>query len=119
MALRNPSPDELRLLDFLIGGAEGFVAPKEWTAIMKVADLNDSGMGSLRLFPEGSDVVDAKFGKQASACQFTDKDGVAVIASLNLDQRGNLYELDIWKTNFRKLIRIPDNLYELHREKKL
>jgi hypothetical protein len=113
---RNPSPDELRLLDFLILGAKGFVAPQEWRARMRVADINDSGMGSLRLFPEGSDAEDSHFGKRASACQFTDEDGVEVIVSLNLDQRGSLYELDIWKTDFGKLIRIPKNLNEVRRE---
>lgn len=117
MVLRNLSPDELRLLDFLICGAEGLVALNGWATRMKVADMNDSGMGSIRLFPGGTDLVDASFGKQASACQFTDKDGVEVIASLNLDQRGNLYELDIWKTNFGKMICIPENLNELRREK--
>ena len=116
--LRNPSPDELRLLDFLVCGAKCFVAPQEWQARMMVAEMNDSGMGSLRLFPEGSDVVDSHFGKRASACQFTDEDGVEVIASLNLDQRGSLYELDIWKTDFGKLIRIPQNLNKLRREEK-
>ncbi len=53
---------------------------------------------------------DRKFGRRASECQFTDEDGVEVLASLNLDQDGNLYELDIWKTDFGKLIRIPAQL---------
>ena len=38
-----------------------------------------------------------------------------VTASLNLDQRGNLYELDVSKPNFGKLIRIPDNQNKLRR----
>lgn len=115
MARRSPSPDELRLIDFLIRGADGFAAPKEWSARMLVAGMNDRGMGSLRLFPEGAETGHVVFGRQVSACQFKDEDGVDVIASLNLDQRGNLYELDIWKTNFRPLIRIPGN-HELRRE---
>lgn len=40
--------------------------------------------------------------------QFTDIDGVEVIASLNVDVDGVLFELDIWKTNFEKLVKIPD-----------
>ena len=35
-------------------------------------------------------------------------DGVEVIASLNVDVDGVLFELDIWKTNFEKLVKLPD-----------
>ena len=38
---------------------------------------------------------------------FTDEDGVKVIASLNVDSDGHLFELDIWKTDFSPLLRIP------------
>lgn len=119
MLLRSPSPTELMLLDFLIGGADDFESSEELLGGMKVADVNDDGMGSLRLFPEGLKSPDAQFGKRASACQFTDEDGVEVIASLNLDQHGKLYELDIWKTDFGKLIQIPHNNNELRREEKM
>ncbi|WP_420885213.1 DUF6984 family protein, partial [Candidatus Symbiothrix dinenymphae] len=36
-----------------------------------------------------------------------DEDGVDVIASLNIDDTGDLYELDIWKTDFSPLIKLP------------
>ena len=116
MVLRSPSPAELTLLDFLICGVELFEPSEGLLGRLKVADMDDDGMGSLRLFPTGSFAPNARFGKRASACQFTDVDGVEVIASLNFDQYGNLYELDIWRTDFGKLIRIPDNKNELRRE---
>ena len=31
-----------------------------------------------------------------------------VIASLNVDVDGVLFELDIWKTNFEKFVKLPD-----------
>jgi len=43
---------------------------------------------------------------------FLDVDGVTVIASLNIDKDGNLFELDIWKTDYSPLIKYPDN-YDL------
>jgi len=92
MVLRSPSPDELRLLGLLVSGAPGCVTPQELSARLMVADTDDGGMGSLRLFPQGLDAGDSHVGKRASACQFTDQDGVEVIASLNLDQHGRLYE---------------------------
>lgn len=65
-------------------------------------------MGSLRLLPNGQMNEDAVFGEQVSDFQFFDMDGVDVIASLNIDNLGNLFELDIWKTDFSKLIKLPD-----------
>jgi len=44
---------------------------------------------------------------------FTDNDGVRVIASLNMDSNGNLFEMDIWKTDFSSLINIPDKIDEV------
>lgn len=116
MVLRNPSPTELMLLHFLICEADFFKLSEKMLESLKVADMEDGGMGSLRLFPKGLKVLDAMFGERASTCQFADEDGVDVIASLNFDQHGKLYELDIWKTDFGKLIRIPDNQNELRRE---
>ena len=108
MVFRNLSLEETRLLDFLIRKADNLVVQSDLYAKIKVADMQDGGMGSLRLFPTGLELPETSFGKQASECQFTDKDGVEVIASLNLDVNGNLYELDIWKTNYEKLIHIPE-----------
>jgi len=116
MVLRNPSPAELMLLRFLINEADLLESFGQLLESLEVADMEDGGMGSLRLFPKRLGALDSRFGKCASACQFTDEDGVDVIASLNLDQLGNLYELDIWKTDFGKLIRIPENQRELRRE---
>lgn len=118
MVLRNPSPKEFMLLEFLVGEANLPEVSEVILKSLKVADMNDGGMGSLRLFPKGSDDRDEKIGKRASACQFTDEDGVEVVASLNLDHHGNLYELDMWKTDFGKLIRIPDDRSQLRREEK-
>lgn len=114
--LRNPSPTELFLLRFLICEANCFAPSREILESLKVADMEDGGMGSLRLFSNRLDTLEVRFGESAGACQFTDEDGVDVIVSLNLDQHGNLYELDIWKTDFGKIIRIPDNQNALRRE---
>ena len=42
-----------------------------------------------------------------SDCEFKDKDGITVVASLYVDDNNDLYELDIWKTDFSPLIEIP------------
>lgn len=53
MALRKPKSEELRLLHFLIRKAEGCEVAENWPSTLTVADMNDEGMGSLQLYPDG------------------------------------------------------------------
>ncbi|MGT2430711.1 DUF6984 family protein [Cupriavidus basilensis] len=46
-------------------------------------------------------------GSDLASVEFFDEDGVAVIVTLSLDNYGDLYELDIWKTDFSPLRRLP------------
>ena len=107
---RKPSQDERRLLEFLVQKAT-VKFPSNWNTNLFVKPLNDEGMGSLLLLPEGV-VIDSNrlLGEQVSEYQFADEDGVEVIASLNIDDAGRLFELDIWKTDFSPLIGIPEML---------
>ena len=77
--------------------------PFNWREDLLVSELTDNGMGSLSLYPPGIADKERKFGTQASDCQFKDMDGVTVIASLYLDREGNMYELDVWRTDFSPL----------------
>ncbi|MCK1651415.1 hypothetical protein IVA88_08165 [Bradyrhizobium sp. 149] len=67
-----------------------------------VEEMNDGGMGSL-LFA-GS--ADRRFGKCIGEAEFDDADGVLVSVALNVDQRGELFEVDLWKVDFSPLQRI-------------
>lgn len=76
--------------------------------------MDDGGMGSLQLRPAGAgSEPDAALITRQVAVQFTDDDGVEVIASLNFRKDGLPFELDIWKTDYSPLIRIPDVFYEI------
>src|SRR5665213_3963443 len=70
-----------------------------------VQDMADSRMGSLRFKAE--DGSDRRFGKEIGEVRFSDEDGVLVSATLNLDNNNELFELDIWKTDFSPLKRYP------------
>jgi hypothetical protein len=73
--------------------------------------MQDGGMGSLILATDESlQKPGRRFGRMAAELQFNDADGVAVLASLAVDQYGNLLELDLWKTDFSALIRIPEDV---------
>ncbi|MBB3060486.1 DUF6984 family protein [Microbulbifer rhizosphaerae] len=104
---RKPTRDEQRLIKHLVSEAKDFTLPDDWAEKLAVEDMDDGGMGSLKLVVQGLAEYDREFGRQVSECQFADADDINVIASLYVDQKGNLFELDIWKTNFDKLIKIP------------
>ena len=104
---RKFSTGEEMLLDFLIKKSK-LKLPLNWKNNLMVQTMNDSGMGSLRLFPDGEDNSNRILGEKAGECFFIDKDNIKVIATLNLDEKGELFELDIWKTDFNPLIQIPN-----------
>jgi len=39
--------------------------------------------------------------------EFQDADGVALSITINVDQHGSLFEMDVWKVDFTPLIRLP------------
>lgn len=85
----------------------GIEEPDARAASLQVEDMNDGGMGSLKLAVPTS--ARPRSGRVAcrAAVQFTDADGVEVVASLNADEDGMPFELDMWKTDFTALISIP------------
>ena len=104
--MRKPTDKEINLINFLIERSS-FDFGNNWSMDLLVSDMNDGEMGSLILYPNGITEGNRIFGDQISDYQFTDSDEVVVIASLNIDTNGFLFELDIWKTNFEKLINYP------------
>lgn len=104
---RIPTKQEEQLIDLLVLKSSLEIS-EDWKDGLLVCPMDDGGMGSLYLFPQGKIIKNRRFGRQVSEFQFTDIDGIEVIASLNVDADGNLFELDIWKSNFGKLIKFPD-----------
>ena len=68
-----------------------------------VQPMNDGGMGSLRFVTSGSD----RMHHEAVAARCLDEDGVPLELSLNLDENGDLFELDIWKVDFSPVKHLP------------
>ncbi|MGM9508117.1 DUF6984 family protein [Larkinella sp. GY13] len=106
---RKPSVQEERLLELLVKNAI-IDFPLNWKNNLLVRSMEDGKMGSLYLYPNGVYNENRKFDKQVSEYQFKDEDNVEVIASLYVDDNGNLLELDIWKKDFNPLINIPYKL---------
>jgi hypothetical protein len=104
---RPPYVKELAMLRLLVSRS---TVPVEdaWEEGLLVAAMNDGGMGSLYLMPKSIALAHRIMGTQVSEFQFVDSDGVAVIVSLNLDEEGRLFELDIWKTDYNRLLSLPE-----------
>jgi len=94
----------------LVDGSENLNLPSNWKDDLLVQTMDDGGMGSLLLFPNGFVAEKRLFGKEVSRYQFVDADGVDVIVSLYTDKSGKLFEIDSWKVDFSPLIRIPDDI---------
>ncbi|MFZ6663659.1 DUF6984 family protein [Peijinzhouia sedimentorum] len=101
------SEKESKLLEILIRNS-GLEMSEDWKSKLLVRSMDDNDMGSLLLFPNGEVKEGREFGGQVSEFLFKDIDGIEVIASLNIDKEGNLFELDIWKTDFSSLRNFPD-----------
>jgi len=67
--------------------------------------MQDGNMGSLKFVT--SESRHRRFGEKIAEAEFVDEDGVLVSATINVDDRGNLFELDLWKVDFSPLKRYP------------
>jgi|HubBroStandDraft_1064217.scaffolds.fasta_scaffold596272_2 hypothetical protein len=71
-----------------------------------VQDMSDGGMGSIRFYRRSS--KKRMFGGEIGEGSFRDSDGALVSVTLNADQFGDIFELDLWKVDFSPLVRYPD-----------
>jgi hypothetical protein len=107
MELRSPTPGELHLIEKLISMTNHHKSYKEQLKALRVAQMDDGGMGSLKLSFDDT-VPDQTFGEELSSFTFNDTDGTQVIATLYANVHGTPYELDMWKTDYSPLLEIPD-----------
>jgi hypothetical protein len=98
--MHTPKSDIIPLLNFLLEQAH----IKIDLSSLKLEVMDDGGMGSHKFITNNKD---SQFGKNVAQCEFIDSDGIHVSAALFLDQYGALYELDLFKSDFSKLLRWP------------
>lgn len=95
---------EQALIARMLDGADGAALPSPELGACLVRAMDDGGMGSLRF---ASDRLDRTFGRIVAKATFLDDDGVDVRVALIVDDRGELFEVDVWKVDFSPLHRIP------------
>jgi hypothetical protein len=64
----------------------------------------DGGMGSLAIVPVSPG---RRFGSQVAECHFPDEDGTPVSVTLNVDQGGDPFEIDVWRVDFSRTLAWP------------
>ena len=97
---------ELALIEKLLAGSFCETKARAQLDEARVQDMPDGGMGSIR-FVQGPP-EERMFGTEIAEGLFHDTDGIPVSVGLNLDQFGDLFELDLWKVDFSPLIRYPE-----------
>ncbi len=103
--MRKLHPEERQLLIGLSRGRsiENMVMSAVANAYVK--DLPDGGMRSVQFVSQVK--TSRRFGCEALEGTFMDEDGVPVSVSINLDQDGDLYKIDMFKADNSPLIRYP------------
>lgn len=72
-----------------------------------VESMADGAMGSIRFAAPGWEGRERRLGEVFAEGAFTDRDGVPVSFSVNLDEGGALFELDLWRVDFQPLQSLP------------
>ncbi|MBI5610018.1 MAG: hypothetical protein HY902_14180 [Deltaproteobacteria bacterium] len=93
----------------MLGKRPAKALPDDWVDCLLAESMADGGMGSLRLKFRGRS-RSGRFREELGVCQFTDTDGIAVVATLYGNDDGLPFELDVWKVDFSPLLRVPENL---------
>ncbi len=103
--MRHLKDEEKALISKMILGLSAEALGFESLDTILVEEMADGGMGSLSFVQPSSG--QRRFGKKIQEATFSDADGVIVSVTVNLDQDGRLFELDVWKVDFSPLKRIP------------
>jgi len=78
-----------------------------------VEPMADGGMGSLRFYGSNVSQSNRRMSEAIVQGEFNDRDGMLVSFTINLDNNGNLFELDLWRVDFEPLQRLPSQSDEI------
>jgi hypothetical protein len=97
--------DEIALIQRLLafGGREDLVVGLD---AAEVRAIPGEETGSLVF--ASSNQGQRKFGDVVATAEAEDSDGTLILFALNLDRAGALYELDIWKDDYSRVISLPE-----------
>jgi len=97
--------EEIDLICFILKDKPDFARITNDLKNDLVKAMNDGGMGSLKFYPKDDNV--RTFGRQIAEINLSDVDGVPLSITINIDNNGDIFELDIWKVDFSPLKQFP------------
>lgn len=100
---RSLRAEEATLIRSMLEANKDSAALMRQLDIAMVEDMLDGGMGSLRFSSDETHSL----GAVVAEADYIDTDGVPVSIVVSVDQRGKLFELDMWKVNFLALEGYP------------
>lgn len=103
--MRKLKKEEYDLIVFLLTGKANTERIISELADLFVEEIKDGGMGSLELL--NKDGIGRRYGKEIAQIQLLDSDGIPLLISIDLDEDGDIFELDVWKVDFSPLKQFP------------
>jgi len=105
MLRRKLKPEEIALITWMIKSTDEGPSIIDKLEKLIVEEMEDGGMGSLRVVVEGEDK--RLFSRELAKVDLFDLDQVPVFISVDLDTDGNFFELDVFKGDFNPLKKFP------------
>lgn len=102
--IRGVTSEEIALVEWMLRSLPLGAANETPLKACKVRSFDNGGMGGFEFVGSRSD---RRFSETISEAIYKDSDGVECIIQLNVDDFGDLMELDIWKTDFSPLVKFP------------
>jgi hypothetical protein len=105
MLRRKLKPEEVALITWMIKDTNEGSSIIDRLGESIVEEMEDGGMGSLKVSIDGKD--DRLFSRELAKADLFDIDQVPVFISVNLDNHGDFFELDVFKGDFSPLKKFP------------
>ena len=105
--MRQISQDEYDLLTSISNRCGVDLSSRGLSPSVNVNPMDDGGMGSLLFILNQSSKNKRVYGRTIMEGEFYDLDGSVVSLAVNVDSEDRLLEMDVWKTDFSPLIKVP------------
>jgi hypothetical protein len=103
--MRKLTEDEYELICFLLLDKPDAKQIINGLRDMMVEEMDDGGMGSFRFVNKNMPL--GKFGRQISEITLLDEDRVPVSFAIFLDKDGDLFEMNVFKADYSRLVKFP------------
>ena len=97
--------EELDLMVYLLKDKPNTKQMIEELSAAFVEEMNDGGMGSLKFL--NANKFNRRHGSTIAQIQLPDIDGIPLLISIDLDEEGDMYEIDVWKADFSPTKQFP------------